>query len=285
MLNELIATINKNVQTEKIFCLGTNYYCKSASNIFETNVVQAPQVESYQLLILLGESEKRQEEDAQNIIENCGRVVVPFTTIILPPTVFNRWMQQGHGLAHRVYHANCLVYDAGNSALLPPGNYNPAELCKKVELEYRDWMQRAHHFLRGALYYKDQKLPELAAFNLHQTTELALMAIVRVTTGYRAGTHNIDRLFTYAVNFCSTSLNVLPNDTPTEKKLRKLLAKAYIHSRYKDDYVLTAEELTILIDRVLQLVKACEVFKTILDENKYNRAMPETENCIARATG
>jgi HEPN domain-containing protein len=175
---------------------------------------------------------------------------------VIPLQVFNQWLAKGHLLAHTVYHTDCLVYDKGSAVIKEPGAYKIEDLRQKVNKEYNDWTARSVEFLIGVENFRARRQYSIGAFLLHQAAELSYMAAVRLVTGYRAGTHNLDRLMRYAIPFCGMATNVFPRNNDKERKLFKLLQKAYIHGRYKDDFVITEKDFLILIDRVQLLLTA-----------------------------
>jgi HEPN domain-containing protein len=255
-LQPVIDTITGIMKPEKIFLLGASTVCDNAENIFSRQTLVSCTVKEYQLFIIAPDSEKRSTDELHDIVENNCRAQTPVTAIVIPLQVFNQWMAKGHLLAHTVYHTDCLVYDKGTAAIKPPGNYKVEELEQKVRKEFDDWTGRAVEFLIGVEAFRARRQYNIGAFLLHQATELAYMAAVRLVTGYRAGTHNLDRLMRYAIPFCGGDTNVFPRNNDKERKLFKLLQKAYIHGRYKDDFVIAEKDFLLLVDRVQYLLTA-----------------------------
>jgi uncharacterized protein len=91
------------------------------------------------------------------------------------------------------------------------------------------------------------------AFNLHQAAERTYNAIILVHAGYKSKTHNLGKLKRYSKRFSEELDAIFPDNTPQEKHLFDLLKRGYIDTRYKEHYEITAEELTILIERVGKL--------------------------------
>jgi HEPN domain-containing protein len=255
-LQPVIDTITSIMKPEKIFLLGASMVCDNTENIFNQQMLVSCTVKEYQLFIISPDSEKRSTDELHDIIESNCRAHTPVTAIVIPLQVFNQWMAKGHLLAHTVYHTDCLVYDKGAVTLKSPGNYNVEDLQHKVRKEFDDWTGRAVEFLIGVETFRSRRQYNIGAFLLHQAAELAYMAAVRLVTGYRAGTHNLDRLMRYAIPFCGAATNVFPRNNDKERKLFKLLQKAYIHGRYKDDFVIAEKEFILLFDRVQHLLTA-----------------------------
>jgi uncharacterized protein len=246
------------MKPEIIFLLGASAICNNIENIFDHHTEPICTVKEYQLLVILPDAEKRGSDEIQDIIENNCRAHTPVTSIVLPLHVFNQWMVKGHLLAHTVYSTDCLVYNKGTAVIAAPGNYKIEDLQQKVETEFKEWIEKAVEFLAGVEVYRARQQYSIGTFMLHQSAELAYMAIIRLITGFRAGTHNLDKLMRYSLPFCGITTNVFPRHNDKERRLFKLLQKAYIHGRYKNDFVITEKEFLILIERLHQLMVAIQ---------------------------
>ena len=97
-----------------------------------------------------------------------------------------------------------------------------------------------------------------SAFVLHQAAERTYNAIILVHAGYKSKTHNLGKLKRYSKRFSEELDVVFPDNTPQEKHLFDLLKRGYIDTRYKEHYEITADELTILIERVGKLQAIAE---------------------------
>src|SRR5690606_7499001 len=95
-----------------------------------------------------------------------------------------------------------------------------------------------------------RKQHKMAAFMLHQSAEQALRTLLKMGTGYHANTHSIDRLLRYGSLVAYQLPQLFPRQTDQEKRLFNLLQKAYIDTRYKEDYKITDNELLTLTERI-----------------------------------
>jgi HEPN domain-containing protein len=92
-------------------------------------------------------------------------------------------------------------------------------------------------------------------FILHQAAESFYYATLLVFTGYKPKTHNLYKLRKQAKHLSEELFLLFPIETNKEEKnLFDLLKRGYIDARYKIDYVITKEELNILIERI-QMMK------------------------------
>jgi HEPN domain-containing protein len=96
---------------------------------------------------------------------------------------------------------------------------------------------------------------KMSAFMLHQAAEHSLVGLIQAYTGYRAGTHSVDKLLRYSELFTTKITDLFPRNTPEETEIFKRLNSAYIETRYREDYVITDAEIAILSRRVNLLTK------------------------------
>jgi len=89
---------------------------------------------------------------------------------------------------------------------------------------------------------------------LHQVTESLYYATLLVFTGYKPKTHNLFKLRKHAKHLSEELFLLFPVETSkTENNLFDLLKRGYIDARYKEDYTITEEELSILIERISRM--------------------------------
>ncbi len=88
---------------------------------------------------------------------------------------------------------------------------------------------------------------------LHQAAEQALITLLKITTGLHLNTHSLDR-FIRCGSMVSDKLALLfPRNSEKNERLFQLIQKAYIDTRYKDDYSISVDNLLILTERVRAL--------------------------------
>src|SRR6266700_1143048 len=115
-----------------------------------------------------------------------------------------------------------------------------------LKKEFNHCYNRITECIVGAELYPLRRQFTLAAFLLHQAAEHAYTIIIRVVTGFRASTHNLDKLIRYSLPFSAELSTLFPRHTEKEDHLFRQLQKAYIYGRYKDDYVVTEKEMLVL---------------------------------------
>ncbi len=257
----LIDAIEREVAPEKIYLLSVSTHKHYSENIFTQHPIESDRPSQFDLLILLAENEQRNRDVLQDIIENKCSEGGFVTVLIFPLHQFNKWLMSGHPFAYRVYHTAQLCYDAGRVPLAIPDQYNREEVQNRLFMDFNRNMQLASEFLSGAELFTIRKQLPLAAFHLHQATEQLYTGIIRMITGLRVQTHNLDKLYRYSRHLREGLTDVFPRDNQDEKHVFKLLQKAYIESRYRNDFKIRQEEVSLLHDRVRKLSEVCEHIK------------------------
>lgn len=250
-LKQVTGIIVNAALPEKIFLLGVSYMNRYEETIFTASERRQPMIEyvaQYQLLVLTKPGSKTNLDELQDMIESrCNHTATPVSIYRESIEVFNSWLQAGHPFACHVYNNGYMVYDAGITPLAEPGSL----LSVDVMQEFAYWDNHVSEFLVGADVFRLRKQYPLAAFFLHQAAEQALTIFVKMSTGYRVVTHNLEKLLKYARPFCIELDGIF--NRQKEPGLFKLLQQAYISSRYKGDYSIKEKEVDILIERVKRL--------------------------------
>jgi len=90
--------------------------------------------------------------------------------------------------------------------------------------------------------YRIRKQHALAAFMLHQCAEHGLRTLMKITTGLKTNSHNLDRLVRYCSIVVHGLTEIFNKEQLRSRNLFIKLQNAYIDARYKD-YHITGEEL------------------------------------------
>jgi uncharacterized protein len=189
----------------------------------------------------------------QDKIENNLQHFIPVTAIVLGADQFKSWQVSGHPFAKRVVEDAALLFTTANTELIIPGKPQEESQANGNELLIRQTTTRVNEFLAGAELYRVRIQYKMAAFMLHQAAEQALRTLLIIHTGLRINTHSLDKLIRYCSMFSAELPEVFPLRKEKDKKTFSLLQKAYIDSRYKEDYTIGYEDLEVLIARVKTL--------------------------------
>lgn len=257
--SKLAAVILQLVPVQAIFLLGAATTCTQTTTIFRSGLAAASAAGHYYLLILVEKDEGNTLNAVQDKIENNLQHLVPATAIVLSTGKFITWLSKGHPFAVNVLAKAERLYQ--NEQLLFPSTFGTISVEEQKEANEQRLKQskiRIDGFLASAELHQLRRDYTLSAFMLHQATEQALGAMLVVTTGLKLNTHSICKLLRYCAMFCHHLAALFPQNNEKEKKLLAQLNKAYISTRYKDDYTISCEELSCLMEKVKRVKKLLE---------------------------
>lgn len=239
-LKEACGLIIKLIGPEKIFLLGS-YENEQDKRIF------------YDLLIIISGGMNRPHNDYNVIIEHISMKIYPITGIFVKANDLFKRMAAGHIYFSRVCRSDNLLYDDGTHPLPVPDTISVDGIIARSEKDFNNGLQRAKFFLEGAHLYSERKEKELAAFMLHQAAELTYRAISKSLTDHEVFSHDLNSLRRECRRCAPCIMRIFPGDGGEEKRLLSLLQKAYVNTRYKDNYEISECDLTTLLRRIERL--------------------------------
>ncbi|MBO9730780.1 MAG: HEPN domain-containing protein [Chitinophaga sp.] len=252
-LNQVVQVIIDSVQPEKIILFGSYARGKWVEDQHMEGHILHEYVSDYDILVVTRRGDERVEHDVQEMVEARCNFYTPVTIIVHSIDYVNARLSEGQYFFSDIKKEGILLYDANNIPLAEQRDLSPTDRKNIAQEDFDTWFSTAREFLidtENALYRKSLKN---AAFYLHQAAERTYNAAILVFTGYKPRTHNLGRLIRLCRDFSPEMATVFPNNTKEETHLFNLLKKAYIDARYKKDYAITEEELSVLIDRIKQL--------------------------------
>jgi len=163
-------------------------------------------------------------------------------------------LRNGHIFYSLNFIKENLVYDDKvlEYPITPP---EALQTMKQNALErFIDCYDKANGFYECALFMNENRSTSITIFHLHQAAEQIFRGILLSLNGYDKRTHEIRVLKKY-VRRCAQPLNeCLPDANDNDKRLLDILEKAYLRSRYEDNYVIDANDIAYLFDAVKQLL-------------------------------
>lgn len=247
---KLVEIITEAVPVEKIYMLGSSLLQERTESVFLTDAPSCRKVGHYWLMVLVDKDCGHSDSYVQDKIENNCQHFIPVTVIVLHTEQFNNWLAEGHRFACTVMKIAVMLHDSNKIPLVIPNAINEEADKKITEAYCTQGSNKVNEFIAGADLYRIRKQNGMAAFMLHQATEQALHVIFKKSTGLHINTHNIDKLLRYCTMVHYQIPAIFPRDSKTNKKLLELLQKAYIDTRYKEDFTIGSSELITITERV-----------------------------------
>lgn len=199
------------------------------------------------------------ERDIEDRIEKNENVKTPVSVIVHDIDFVNRRLSKAQYFFSDIKKEGILLYDSGKFHLKEARELLPSERKKLAQEDFNYWFNNADELVLGFKFYFDQKRYITAAFLLHQITERLYSGILLVFTRYKPNTHDLSVLRKLANSVERRLVQIFPLDNEENKRLFKLLKKAYVDARYKPSYVVTHEELLQLSRQVEELKKMGEL--------------------------
>ena len=256
----LVDIILNAAKPDMIFLLGASLYRRRSESIFNESAPASQHISDCFLLILIQDLSNKELHEWQDKIENNCKSLMPVTVIVLHTLTFVEWLRAGHKFARTVWQSALPLYDSGNLSEAIPTVITNTVTDNNCENQYTEGLTKAKEFLAGSELFRVRKQHGMAAFMLHQSAEQALRTLLKMGTGYHANTHSLDRLIRYASLISHQFPDIFPQKTDRENRLFNLLQRAYIDTRYKEDYKINNDELLCLTEKVRQVHEILSAF-------------------------
>jgi HEPN domain-containing protein len=133
--------------------------------------------------------------------------------------------------------------------LSEPAPKTISETFTKANRRKRDL---ARLFFETACDAMQKERHEIAVFALHQAVELTCTALLRTCLGYKPNTHSINKLFMLLENTPVRIDSIFPRTAAEDVAVFNILQRGYSDVRYKEEYSVTGDKVTMLIARVRQ---------------------------------
>lgn len=256
---KLLQLIAELVNPDAVYLLGATLSRRRTESIFSPSSPTSGHISEYFLLVIINDTSNKPLYEWQDRIEQHLKNFTNVTVIVQETITFQQWLNTCHPFAVTIAQTSVPILKRENVLISTPDIVNIDR--HKQEQNFKEGLTKARSFLAGAEVYMVRKEYKLAAFMLHQTTEQALNAIIKIGTGYYTHTHNIDRLLRYSSMVSYQIPDIFPRTTDAEKQVFKLLQNAYSDARYSESYAINYTELYSLFDRVKQIIAILEMLK------------------------
>jgi uncharacterized protein len=201
----------------------------------------------------------RFEREIEEKIEKAEYIKTPVSIIVHDIDFVNKRLSKAQYFFSDIKKEGVLLYDTGKFKLKEPRELLPAERKKLAQDDFNYWFLKAEKLIKLFHFaFSEQDYSE-SAFLLHQATERLWTAILLVFTRYKPNTHDLAVLRKITNSLDNRLNSIFPLDTFENRRLFKLLRKAYVEARYKPSYVITYDELLLLSKRVEELKKVGEL--------------------------
>ena len=212
------------------------------------------------LVVMRTEREASKVEQNNKLDQRLAKAIrkTPISLIAEDIQFINRRLRKAQYFYIDIKKEGIILFDNGEFELAEPKELSPKERKHLAEEDFHYWFNSAKGFLRQHEHAVADKELNIAAFNLHQTTERLYGTILLVLTRYKPSTHDLKKLSQRVASIEPRFLTAFPQGTEEEKRMFQLLRKAYVDARYKPSYTITEDELAWLVKCVKRLQQLTE---------------------------
>lgn len=253
-LHQIVSIIKEASEVEIIVLISYSSTIRTGRSCF---VPDSSSENLYFTFLVITHSDSIDNANAvQDVIENRSRKLASVTAIVHRMQYVQHLLQNRNIFIHTLCKEGLILHDAHRDSL-----DNLLQATRDANSDsisphrWEKWLETAESCLLGAQFFNEKRIFKMCAFMLHQVAEHSLVGLIQAFTGYRAGTHSLDKLLRYS-EICTTKLTELfPRNTPEEIEIFRRLNTAYIETRYKAEYTINDGEINLLSRRVSLLYK------------------------------
>lgn len=250
---QLAKRILSVVSPVRIFLLGTTYRKYQTESIFTNNILSNDLEDHYHVLVLIRRNLETSCNSVQEKIERVCQTISPVTAFVIEVEQFNAWLSQGHPFACFVTSKSKVLFKDETIDLVDAVPTDNDTQNKFKQEAYTRGLNQVNEFLAGTDLFIVRKQNKMAAFMLHQAAESALLTILKTSIGLSVNSHNLDKLVRYCALVTENVADIFKRNSENEKRLFTLLQRAYIETRYREDYAIKTPDLLDLTDKVKKL--------------------------------
>lgn len=211
-------------------------------------------ISDYDLLVVTKEAQEKSYE-LEDKITNRSRMYRSAVNMEIHDIAYiNQGLEIGQYFFSDIVREGIVLFDKGTLEFTKPRQLTPTEEKELSQRNFDKWFNRGVEFLIDAgNAFNRESLPK-GAFELHQSAESFYYTVLLVFTGYKPKTHNLGKLRKQSKELSEELYLIFPaENNKKEKHLFDLLKRGYVDARYRDDYFITKDELSTLIDRIKEM--------------------------------
>lgn len=172
---------------------------------------------------------------------------------------FQKWDTLARALAggHLFYSLVCqpknLLYAKGHQKLEITSSQRLRQITLKAEVDFAACKVRITAFFEGVYFYREKGNLPMAAFMLQQAMELLFRAVELSLRGSNEHCHLIRTHISLCKPMVPRMCAAFPLITEADHALLQILNDAYLNVRYREQYVISEEDLRVALKRISRM--------------------------------
>ncbi|HRE67750.1 MAG TPA: HEPN domain-containing protein [Cyclobacteriaceae bacterium] len=251
----IVEIIRELANPEKIILFGS--YAKGTyteHRYIGRDGIRYEYMSDYDLLVVTKEAQEKSYELEDRVVNRSRMYRSSVNMEIHDIDYINEGLEIGQYFFSDIIREGIPLYDNGTVKFAAPRELTPKEQREIAQRYFNTWFPPGYSFISTSEFSSQKDDLKIAAFLLHQAAETLYYTTLLVFTSYKPKTHNLGKLRKQAKELSEELYLVFPAETnKKEKHLFDLLKRGYVDARYRDDYFITKDELSSLIDRVKEM--------------------------------
>lgn len=255
----IVEFIKQVIDPEMVILFGSYAKNTFVEDRYFSEGIRHEYISDYDFLVVTKESIEKAYELEQQILEMADKFEPPVNLEIHGLNFINKGLEWGSYFWTDIIQEGIALHDKGTVKFVQPRELTIEERRSKSQDYFDTWFPQAKKLLKGANFYYQEGDYNLSDFQLQQAAESLYYTVLLVFTDYKPKIHNLWKLRKKAKPYSEElHLHFRVETDKNEERLFELLKQGYIEARYKPTWSINKDDLSILIDRITQMIATVE---------------------------
>lgn len=254
-LQQIKDLITRYYSIDKIICFASTINDVKIHNCFGEEYINAEiktELNNYSLLVIPSSEEKTTDFKIAQVIEEDCKPVARLAVFVHRMKEVNHALTNGSSFFISIYYSGIVLHDLKKETFVVPekGRAINDRIIER-EIFWNHWYRLSLNFVKGAKFYHEEGIDNLAVFSLHQALQHCYSGVLRVLTGYRTNSNGLPRLLRLIENVLPKQAFASPQrNTPNDIRLTTLLLKGISDARYDSNFIISKSEIAAMSARI-----------------------------------
>jgi len=259
-IHQIVEIIKEVIVPEKIILFGSYAKGKHVEHKYQAKDGTTFEYSSdYDILIVLKEIPEKIFNLESAIINKTAKYHPPVNVEIHEIDYINKGLEIGEYFFVDIVKEGVLLYNNSSLEFATPRELSSCERKQKALRYFNTWFPQVEEFIEGCKFHMYRKNLKIGVFELHQAVESLYYSVLLIFTDYKPKLHNLWKLRKKAKRYSEELYSVFNAEmNEYDYHLFDLLKRGYIDARYREDYLITENELNDLIKKVTLMLPIVE---------------------------